>query len=60
MLGTYSELILCNTSPSRRSAEQLSPTDSFPKSSVFCLNTNIPPAKVHAVRSDVGRILIII
>lgn len=60
LLGTYSELILCNSSPVRRSPEQLSPTDSFPKSSVFCLNTDIPPAKVRAVSSDVGHILIIL
>lgn len=59
MLRDYSGLILRKRSPAS-SAEQLSPTDSFPKSSVFCLNTDIPPVKVHAVCSDVGHILIII
>lgn len=35
-------------------------TSLFPQLDVMCLNAGIPPAKVHAVCSDVGRILIII
>lgn len=35
-------------------------TSLFPQLDVICLNAGIPPAKVHAVCSDVGHILIII
>lgn len=34
-------------------------TSLFPQLDMICLNAGIPPAKVHAVCSDVGHILII-
>lgn len=62
VLGTALESFLeaASSGESQESSRSLHLTSLFLHLDVICLGTAIPPAKVHAVSSDVGHILITI